>query len=448
MCGISGIHFFNSKKTSMKTWERESLVNELLLGIEHRGRDATGIATIRGNGDIWVEKAELEAREFVKHRTGLDKKVKTILLHTRAATKGDESNNLNNHPVINDNAVIIHNGHISNDDELFAADKELNRTAEVDSEVIAALVNKYGLQKAHLALQKLEGGFAVAAIDQRIPTALFLAKGRSSPLAYFMNNNFIIWASESRTIIDAFDKVMPSFDLKVMDIDYLFDGDILYMDHGRIEKLHFEVKERLFVPKKPAFKYTPTQNLNSWGYKKESGEDIPVPKEIVPKNGKFEIIVDGKTVDYRCCFKCGTASNEDFLNRYDGGFWCDICLEDEVEWVTALDTTISEEMEEEDKILAEFYDNSKKNLVDEAIICEKIAKTLGLSRDMVEYFLFDCEELMDGEIENSYIVDLYSTICDLYEMEVGVIAGDDVEKEEAEKKKMEIVKKSDQFIGL
>lgn len=456
MCGISGVHFFNSKKTSFKTWETEMLVNELLLGIEHRGEDATGIATIRGNGDIWIEKADIEAKEFVKHRTSLNKRIKTILLHTRYATKGHQSNNLNNHPVINNNAVITHNGHIRNDDDLFFSNKDLNRTAEVDSEAIAALFNKYGVEKAHLALQELEGGFAIAAIDQRIPTALVLAKGKSSPLAYYKNDNFIIWASESKVIQDALSKIKPEYDLKITDLDFLAEGEILYMDHGKIENLNFKVKETPFVYKYPASAVTPYKKRHFWNDwdTDDKDEKVVVPKNVIPRAGSYEIRVDGRKITYRCCFKCGIASNEDFLRGYDGGFWCDVCLEDELDWTDDLSVSATKEMEEENQILKEFERIQDKNSFagEHMEICEKIGRLAGLSKGFVDYILFECEELMDGEIENPVINDLYEQLAELYDAEVGAMFGDDIEKAESEEKlKTEIVKikgNEQQFIGL
>jgi predicted glutamine amidotransferase len=460
MCGIAGVHFFNSKKTSFKTWEKEMLVNELLLGIEHRGTDATGIATIRGNGDIWIEKAELEAKEFVKHRTSLDKRVKTILLHTRYATKGHQSNNLNNHPVVNDNAVITHNGHIRNDDDVFKENSDLNRTAEVDSEAIAALFNKYGVEKAHLALQELEGGFAIAAIDQRIPTALVLAKGKTSPLTYYKNNDFIVWASESRVIEIAFDKVNSSLGVKFGDVDYLKEGEILYMDHGKMENLEFKVKETPFVFKShnytgttPANNYRKKHFWNDWDKEDEDDNKILVPKSVIPRHGSFEIRVDGRKITYRCCFKCGIAANEDFLKGFDGGFWCDVCLDNELEWYTISGDPIkTAEMEEEDKIMEEFekYGLKAAQESDHMDICERIAVLAGLSKGFVDYMLFECEELMDGEILNPEINELYDKLAALYDAEVGIIFGDEEEKTESQEAlKTEIVKfKKQSVIGL
>lgn len=427
MCGISGLHFFNSKKTSLEAWQLEGIVNELLLGIEHRGTDSTGVATIRGNGDIWIEKAELKATEFIKHRSGLDKKVKTILLHTRYATQGHQSNLLNNHPIDYDNAVIIHNGHIRNDDELFE-NEDIKRNAEVDSEIIAALFNKHGIEKAHLALQKLEGGFAVAAIDQRKPTALVLAKGKGSPLVYFKNDNFIVWASLGKTIIDAFSVFVPDIQIDYKDLEYGKEGDIVFIEHGKMEHMQFKVKETPVSKNKFSFDYqkTSSKTLERWGHWDEADEqaklnksDEEIRKELIPRYGSYSIYPEkgGVPIVYRCCWDCGSGWNEDLMVKFDGAHYCDVCYQNQTEWLKQDDKTIplSDEEKAEDEILSEFEQQEHNE------ICERIGKVVGVPATMVDYLLWDCPELLDGEVENKALVGIYETLADLYESEMEML---------------------------
>lgn len=222
MCGIAGIYFKNPDDLYLSPEEVDGLVNELLLGIEHRGKHSTGVATIDKHGISRLEKGDVEATKFIPWRTPIMPDPRTILLHTRFATKGSPTNNLNNHPIEYKTTTIVHNGHISNDDELFL-EEELDRIAEVDSEAIAALLNKYHVNPKE-ALEKMSGGYAVAAFDSRYPDTVLWAKGPSSPFHYLETRGMFVWASESKVIEDAMKKAL-GFETKFSDMKSLKYGE-------------------------------------------------------------------------------------------------------------------------------------------------------------------------------------------------------------------------------
>lgn len=232
----------------------ERLVDGLLLGIEHRGKHSTGIVSAVGR-KTRMDKAPKDASTFIKTRRELMADPMTVLLHTRYATQGDPKINLNNHPVRYDSTYIVHNGHISNDDELFK-DEQMHRYAQVDSEAIGAMFHKFGLEKAHLAAQKLQGGFATAVINPRqFPNTLILAKGESSPCVVFENEVMIAWASETRALDEAFESVFmakPKYD----SLNHLRAGDILMMQDGVTEMLTFEVNYKFYQ--------RPSYSTSSW----------------------------------------------------------------------------------------------------------------------------------------------------------------------------------------
>lgn len=245
MCGIAGMAFKKApSEIGLEQDTIERLVDNLLLGIEHRGRNSTGIVSAKGR-KTRMDKAPKDATDFIKTRRGLMLDPTMVLLHTRFATQGSPKVNANNHPVRYDSTYIVHNGHISNDDEIFR-DEKMKRHAEVDSEAIAAMFSKFGLEKAHLAAQKLQGGFATAVINPRqFPNTIILAKGESSPCVVFENNVMIAWASELRALDEAFGAV---FDMKPKydSIRHLFAGDILMMQDGVTEMLKFEVNYKFY----------------------------------------------------------------------------------------------------------------------------------------------------------------------------------------------------------
>lgn len=221
----------------------EFLVDEMLLGIEHRGRDATGLLAVPVTGEPQLIKADINASRFVQWRETMPKNLRTILGHTRFATQGVPENLDNDHPVVYETCFAIHNGHIANDAELFA-EHSLERKAEVDSEIIPALFNKYGLDHAHLALQELEGGFATAVVNPtHFPGVTVLAKGWSSPCEVLETKRAVIWASTKDAIQTAAKEVlgfMPAADT----IKSMSEGQILYMENDTIEVLEFKPKAR------------------------------------------------------------------------------------------------------------------------------------------------------------------------------------------------------------
>lgn len=243
MCGIIGIHFKNPRDLGVGSENLEKLVDELLLGIEPRGRDATGLLTVNARGKANLVKADLAASDFIKWRDGCPRRVRTILGHTRFATQGTPQNLDNNHPVQFGTCFAIHNGHISNDSDLFK-EQSLERQAEVDSEIIPALLSKFGLNNATEALELLDGNYAVAAVDpERFPNTTILAKGWSSPVEVYENNYAVMWASTKAAIKEAI-KAVFNVDLATRKIETLALGELLVMSGDTVERLRFKPRAK------------------------------------------------------------------------------------------------------------------------------------------------------------------------------------------------------------
>ena len=170
MCGISGLAF-NGIGEDLSYKRR--LINQLLVNLQDRGKDASGIALINTKeNNIIVFKMPIKAKELVKEEgfnTFLDRNLgnsNLVLLHARATTQGNASDNQNNHPILNknNNTVLIHNGMINNyktlKDEL-----KLSCDAEVDSEIILKL---YEHHKGNMdkVTTDLSGSYTFALYDK------------------------------------------------------------------------------------------------------------------------------------------------------------------------------------------------------------------------------------------------------------------------------------------
>src|SRR5581483_3447220 len=145
MCGIAG---YSLRKRSGV--DRTLAAQALLAAIAERGADAVGYA-YRASGEPYAT--------VVKQRTPASQ------LLVRDYTKGHPSIAANNHPVRHGPVIGIHNGIITNDDELLAphscARSETGMT--VDSEAIFCLA-AHARNDAR-ALERLRGAMATGWLD-------------------------------------------------------------------------------------------------------------------------------------------------------------------------------------------------------------------------------------------------------------------------------------------
>src|SRR3954452_2230691 len=177
MCGIAGYSL--SARSSV---HRTLAAQALLAGIADRGADAVGYA-YRGPEDDYptVVKQRTPASQLLD-RIDVPETAAELLLHVRDYTKGHPSIAANNHPVRHGPVTGIHNGIITNDDELlgqFACARSEPKMT-VDSEAIFALAAHSGNDPA--ALEALVGAMATAWLDERDPGSLYLARGIGRPL--------------------------------------------------------------------------------------------------------------------------------------------------------------------------------------------------------------------------------------------------------------------------
>ena len=138
MCGIAGI-------LHLKGIDPEPVARKMLLALQQRGRDATGMGAIV-DGEFIVAKLPKQASEFIKsdpYKHFWSKHPKPpIILHTRAATSGSPKNNENNHPLLSKKGLILtHNGIITNSKDLTKTLK-LDVDGECDSEVVLRLIEQ------------------------------------------------------------------------------------------------------------------------------------------------------------------------------------------------------------------------------------------------------------------------------------------------------------------
>jgi glutamine phosphoribosylpyrophosphate amidotransferase len=178
-----------------------ALSRELVLGIEHRGQDATGVAWSDAEG-IWWDKAPVKASKYVR-RMPLSPLAHTVILHTRFATGGREARpevNENNHPFALPGVTGIHNGVIWNTAELFEGVGAVPETGTDSEAVFAALAYRGETARTDI-LRAVKGDATLAWLETDLPEHLFLARLQMRPLIVAQTaGGSILFASESSTI--------------------------------------------------------------------------------------------------------------------------------------------------------------------------------------------------------------------------------------------------------
>src|SRR4051794_19189794 len=177
MCGIAGYSL--ERRSSVG---RTLAAQALLAAIAERGADAVGYAyrdqRVRYST---VVKQRTPASQLLE-RIDVPADATQLLVHVRDYTKGHPSIAANNHPVRHGPVVGIHNGIITNDDELLAPHScaRCEPRMTVDSEAIFAIAAHS--RNTARALETLRGAMAAAWLDERRPGRMFVARGAGRPL--------------------------------------------------------------------------------------------------------------------------------------------------------------------------------------------------------------------------------------------------------------------------
>jgi glucosamine 6-phosphate synthetase-like amidotransferase/phosphosugar isomerase protein len=190
MCGIAGYSLAPDSQL-----ERTLAAQSLLAAIAERGADAVGYAYRSPGGAYPTVVKQRTPASLLLERISVPAAAGQLLVHVRDYTKGHPSIAANNHPVRHGPVVGIHNGIITNDDELLerhdCARAEPQMT--VDSEAIFA-VAAHSRSDAR-ALEELEGAMAAAWLDEREPELVHLARGTGRPLWIGRGRDGVFFAS-------------------------------------------------------------------------------------------------------------------------------------------------------------------------------------------------------------------------------------------------------------
>lgn len=218
MCGIIG---YIGEKNPV-----DILINGL-KSLEYRGYDSAGIA-LKNNDQIEVIKS-------IGKIVNLEEKIKSMevipsnlgIAHTRWATHGKPSEK-NAHPHTVGKITLVHNGIIENAEELREKLKKAGVTfnSETDTEVVAALINKYyeknPVEAIDKALKEVKGSYALGILFQGDNDLYAVRKDSPLIVGIGKEENFI--ASDIAAIIDYTNKYV-----------LLEEGEIAHITNDKVE---------------------------------------------------------------------------------------------------------------------------------------------------------------------------------------------------------------------
>lgn len=299
MCGIAGVYLRDPKLAV----DLDDLLDTMIDRIDHRGGDATGYLALDSKGVAEWHRAACDGRDFTKYRRAVPKGTRILMAHTRWATQGLPAFMENNHPIRRGSFYVIHNGHVSNDQELF---KLAGRVpfGQVDSEAIPARLASLGsLDRADVVMEEIIGAAAIAAVDANSPERLVLARGHSSPLYVLVTDKVVMWGSTQDTVKVAYKKHIGRLPKRTK-IEYVPEGTLISVNARSVTRTTFEP----YTPKP-----LPSYTYKGWQEDDEAARDdaciVPATRSLPTVGGwpKWDGITE-EEADKRELVECDVCS--------------------------------------------------------------------------------------------------------------------------------------------
>jgi glutamine---fructose-6-phosphate transaminase (isomerizing) len=217
MCGIFGL--IVRKDADYKPAFVKKALTSLARLSESRGKDSSGLVfrnesekqlqVFKGAVPLHYLLKRPEVKDQIDQMLGMSqnnsksgrKATFAVMGHSRLVTNGSQINDANNQPVVTDGIIGIHNGIIVNENELWSHHTDLQRSCEIDTEAMLALIRKYIRADKDVAtavsktVNEIFGTVAAAFFADDL-NVLFLATNNGSLYTLSSKRGLFVFASE------------------------------------------------------------------------------------------------------------------------------------------------------------------------------------------------------------------------------------------------------------
>ncbi|MFN5794146.1 MAG: hypothetical protein ACK455_05070 [Bacteroidota bacterium] len=346
MCGIFGL--IASPASGLNQNKSNEIIEKLFVLSETRGKESAGIA-VKNTADkkIQVLKhsipasqliSSLEYKKFIHNslQSVFDANHKTckpfaVIAHARLVTNGSQENNNNNQPVIKAGSVGVHNGIITNSDELWQKYKQLGREFEVDTEVLIAII-KYNIANGksiidavQLAYQEVEGTASTAILFSEFNKVIVSSNNASLYYAFNKEKGMFIFASENHILQTTINELNLKAEFELSDSIWSepFSGRIIDLNTIEIEKFGLKENKEAFTnetseTKDEIINHSPDQPVDF-----EAAKKLLEQLNFSPLKNMLEFNTDAISRLKRCS-KCLLPETFPFI-QYDIKGICNYC---------------------------------------------------------------------------------------------------------------------------
>jgi hypothetical protein len=218
---------------------------------ESRGREASG-AVFLDNQTLKVAKHAIAASDLIRRTAWKEaarlafsehqEQAHAVLGHSRLVTNGGAHVHDNNQPVVAAGMVGIHNGIVTNVDDLWQKHAKLDRTCEIDTAVLFALLRKFiddGLDLSaatRAVFSEIEGGASIAVTFTDSDRVLLATNTGSLYTSLNESGKSLIFASERFILEQVVSRLGSSSGFELSSVAHMKAGcgiviDLLTLEH-------------------------------------------------------------------------------------------------------------------------------------------------------------------------------------------------------------------------
>ncbi len=239
MCGIVGV--FRVKNSIIPASITKKALLSLYKESLSRGIDSSG-AAFRSSTSIDIVRDSISANSLIKSNNFtklLNQNIENLELigHARMETNGSFALDYNNQPVVKDGCVVIHNGIIVNDKEIWENHPGLKRQFEVDTEIINSVLRENLSKDNNLVnsiidtLKEVKGSYSLGIFLNDYNTSIFTTNTGSLYYLKTLDNSLIFIASELRFLENVLNQELSQFK-DMIEIVQILPEDILFVTRG------------------------------------------------------------------------------------------------------------------------------------------------------------------------------------------------------------------------